>query len=143
MLWYLRINLWIPLTFELYQLAIKVFCSCLYSLEFFSSNRCNTSFSHSDSVKSLLSTYRDFFKRFLASLCEGNRKDCKFCFLVSVRWFSFIFYNVYLYVAISVWCCCLFICSYICLVLKGTNLMKVLLFLSYIIEKKKEKSQKT
>jgi hypothetical protein len=49
-------------------------------------------------VKSLLSTYRYFFKRFLVSLCEGNSKDCEFCFLVSVRWFSFILYTVRIFV---------------------------------------------
>jgi hypothetical protein len=33
-------------------------------------------------MKSLLSTYRYFFKIILASLCEGNSKDCELCFLV-------------------------------------------------------------
>jgi hypothetical protein len=42
-------------------------------------------------VKSLLSIYRYFFKILLASLCEGNSKDWEFCFLVSVRRYSFIF----------------------------------------------------
>jgi hypothetical protein len=39
-----------------------------------------------------------FLKRFLASLCEGNSKDCEFCFLVSVRRFSFILYTVRIFV---------------------------------------------
>jgi hypothetical protein len=49
-------------------------------------------------VKGLLSTYRYFFRRFLASLCEGNSKDCELCFLVSVRRFSFILYTVRIFV---------------------------------------------
>jgi hypothetical protein len=49
-------------------------------------------------VNSLLSAYRYFFKRFLASLREGNSKDCEFCFLVSVRRFSFILYTVQIFV---------------------------------------------
>ena len=44
----------------------------------------------SPTVKGLLSAYRYFFKRFLASLCEGNSKDCELsvsCFGTSVQFY--------------------------------------------------------
>jgi hypothetical protein len=53
-------------------------------------------------VKSLLSTYRYFFKRFLASLCEGNSKDCEFCcFFQDVDSVLFYILSEYLFFDLS------------------------------------------
>jgi hypothetical protein len=80
-----------------YQLAIKV----KFMFIFWSFSRPIVAIvqyfvSHSEEFAIYL--YRHFFKRFLASLCEGNSKDCEFCFLVSVRRFSFILYTVRIFV---------------------------------------------
>jgi hypothetical protein len=149
-----------------YQLAIMVFCSCLYLVQ---SLQIILRF---PTVKSLLSTYRYFFKRFLASLCEGNSKDCEFCFLVSVRWFSLILYTVRIFVlwpftsfktilrtfSRKIWLAdqgertkffdfrrlvvylyaAIFVCS---LASKGTHLMKVLLLVFELYNRKKRRKK--
>jgi hypothetical protein len=118
---------------------------------------------------SYLNTYRYFFKRFLAFLCEGNSKDCEFFFCL-FQYTSIQFYFKYCPNICSLtfhfktilrtffsqdligWSrhaqannifllsvpCCLFICSYICLALKGTHLLKVLLLVFEQYNRKKE-----
>jgi hypothetical protein len=117
-------------------------------------------------------TYRYFFKRFWLLYAKEIAKNASFVFLFQyVDSVLFYILSEYLFFDLSLHQnnfknifsqdliglprpankmfrlsapCCLFYSSYICLALKGTHLMKVYcLFSSYIIEKKKEKSQKT